>query len=1197
MSSPSVKKTVDNDDNDVASSISFADVFPQQDQVIISGIELVSFEDSNRKENDTDPLNAEELFIAKDSKKHYRKIYCCFGSVILCIAAVFCVLLFWLRTIDPCKLSLEKCGIFTDVEYLYSTKLEYKSNLRLCSVIHSKSGNMCQDASYATEVYFKPLSVTGQSSRKTADEAICKIVAFNESDRNSTSNPANGTSVKDYSKKLFYRIQFKPDTKIVIAIEGSSEDKSGLSILRSIFDVPLDVEVKSARTPRSLSVMSFSKPPDDIYTESYSQEITLQYNSSVPANDTSVPKLAKNATTNYENNLLYNKTSKKIDSAFGSFFYSMAQASNSSNNANSSRPYSNSSESNHVPTTVNVNSTLSKQLDDYDPDIYLNMSSHDSWVDLFYAFTHVMPSGSQDNSSSSDQNGTELSVVPISNSNQMEGRRNLFSIEGEGFGSARTFDKDFHIASTQVFGLDIAAKAKVDATICIGSFTKCSITETPQKVSVVAIVFHPRDKIASSRSAMSPQCNHNCKCLPDLVFNGGDGNDNNGPDASSTSYRSKLSFDIDIATQSVSAVQSFSQDITVYELINTETPFCRISTCPAGGCNTVRVVQTISDPSANTYGVIVEGYLNPVVQGQSGPCSMDFTFRMQVMFEKGKGRTIQMLSTSHYDGLNYGVFAGGTTVYRFKTAISQYIYFFCPRPGQYYVTNTNFQYYDLDCQCRSPANKINAVVYFDLYIDSYRMNVCTWSMDSNIVTVNPGIYSQEMELQAELFPPQKINPNYGVCIPTPWGFCVNFVIGFIAEASGSYNTAPITAQLQYGFNSFVKGEIGISIWIFSISVVATGQLMNALQEYVITVKGWDNLQLPASSYLNSIKLCTYSYIHMLPISAKAWLEASWDWICCCRHWCSWFLCIPYPYVCRQTERIGGEVQLINPIGNTVKHKVWDNCLIDPSEKQPPLSALLAPTFPPTPAPVLPPGGEDTCFPSSVMVKEKSKGFIRMQDLEYGDWVEAVDFSGSVVFKEVFLFGHKDANPSHMFQFFNFAVGRNTLSMSGTHYARLCVADCSDKGIVNKSYKLINVYARDVKVGDIMLTVQGDLHDDEGGSTTVSFQRVEMLWISTDVGLHNPYILGADIIVNGVVASVHAVHYVSNYYSPVLCTIYPLYKIIGPKYMHILVERLQIHDYTGSIRHHYFAAILVHLLPLIPVLYLLKKWTTSSLAKK
>ncbi len=92
----------------------------------------------------------------------------------------------------------------------------------------------------------------------------------------------------------------------------------------------------------------------------------------------------------------------------------------------------------------------------------------------------------------------------------------------------------------------------------------------------------------------------------------------------------------------------------------------------------------------------------------------------------------------------------------------------------------------------------------------------------------------------------------------------------------------------------------------------------------------------------------------------------------------------------------------------------------------------------------------------------------------------------------------------------------------------------------------------------------------------------MDFLRSNVGLHNPYILGADdIIVNGVVASVHAVHYVSNYNSPVLCKIYPLHKIIGPKYMHI-------HEFAGSFRHHYFAATLVDLLPLIPVLYLLKK---------
>ena len=89
-----------------------------------------------------------------------------------------------------------------------------------------------------------------------------------------------------------YQIQ-----KTVIAIEGSSKNKSGLSIFRSIFNVSLDVEVKSAKTPRSLSVISFFKPADDIYTECYLQEVTLQYNSSLPANDTSVPMLKKNGTT------------------------------------------------------------------------------------------------------------------------------------------------------------------------------------------------------------------------------------------------------------------------------------------------------------------------------------------------------------------------------------------------------------------------------------------------------------------------------------------------------------------------------------------------------------------------------------------------------------------------------------------------------------------------------------------------------------------------------------------------------------------------------------------------------------------------------------------------------------------------------------------------------------------------------------
>ena len=230
---------------------------------------------------------------------------------------------------------------------------------------------------------------------------------------------------------------------------------------------------------------------------------------------------------------------------------------------------------------------------------------------------------------------------------------------------------------------------------------------------------------------------------------------------------------------------------------------------------------------------------------------------------------------------------------------------------------------------------------------------------------------------------------------------------------------------------------------------------------------------------------------------------------------------------------------------------------------------------------------DICFPSNAIVKERTRGYIKMQQLEYGDWVEAVDFSGHVVFKEVFLFGHKDANPNMLFEFFNFAVGSKTLTLSSTHYTRLCIAHCNAEGIQNHSYQLINVYARDVKVGDIMLIV----HHHQGGpdtiidgtTTNVSFQKVDMVWISTDSGLHNPYILGADIIVNGVVASVHAVHYVSNYHSPLLHTVYAVYRIVGPKNMHLLVEGLRIHEYTGSLHRHYIAAFLVQLLPVLPLL--------------
>jgi len=219
------------------------------------------------------------------------------------------------------------------------------------------------------------------------------------------------------------------------------------------------------------------------------------------------------------------------------------------------------------------------------------------------------------------------------------------------------------------------------------------------------------------------------------------------------------------------------------------------------------------------------------------------------------------------------------------------------------------------------------------------------------------------------------------------------------------------------------------------------------------------------------------------------------------------------------------------------------------------------------------------------VKERSRGFIRMQELEYGDWVEAVDISGNVVFKEVFLFFHKDANPTLLFEFFNFAVSSKTLTLSGNHYTRLCVAHCTDQGIKNHNYKLINVYARDVKVGDIMLIV--NRHDSNtliNGTSAISFQKVDMIWVSQESGLYTPYILGADIIVNGVVASIHALHYdFSNYYAPMQYIMYVYYRIVGPTNMHLFMEGLRIHEYTGSLHRHLIVAIILQFLPVLLLL--------------
>jgi len=1069
----------------------------------------------------------------------------CIGFVIvIIIAGATLFSLLWLRGKDPCMLSTQKCGIFTDVTYASGTKLLYNSKLQLCSITSQKAGNMCQETEFATEVYFKPNSMADE----TEHEAICKMVASNSSDRNSTATPSNGTSTPDFQKKLFYRIKFQKDSKTVIAIDGSSSDKSGLTVLRSIFDVPLDVELTSTRTVQSLSIFG-SKP--DIYSESYSNEITVHYNTTIADNGEHVAKTT-NASTNYVNELLFNETSKKIVSSTGSFMYHTLRGNSSSNTTTANTTATNTASSPAFPTSVQINSTLIGDEESYSSFLYDTLSNYDDWHDLYYEFTHINTPPS--NSAYSNENETETQ------------HRNLM----DGFGSIAKIQTEKKLASTTIFGHEIGASVSIDGGVCIGTFQTCTATSTPAQLTVIATVILPRDKVASMRSAMSSSCRQNCNCYPDIVFNGGDGNAD-GPDPAS--YRNKLSFNVDLGTQSISgSVQSLSKPITVFERVDSKENFCNIPVAQIDGTTYyARVIEKIATSSANAFGVVVEVYMQPTIQAKSSICKLDFGFKLKLMYEAGKGRSMQILSVEHYDNMNYAIYVEGVVAYKHKTANSYDAYTYCPKPGPM-ISKSALPVYQIDCQCGTESNRLRLLFNFDLYYESNKVNVGKWDVNQGWPTLNTG--SKELEavehieqkkLQKDIFPPIHVNPNYGVCVPTPFGFCVDFSIGLFATATAEYDFKFIAATMKVGLNSGVYGSVGISIWIFSISVVAEGQLMNAVQEFSIAVVGWDKLLEPDSS-LNSIRLCSYSYVYMQPISARAYLNACYLSICCC-YWI-------FPYACQQCSQIGGSVVLIPPIGQVVKAKIWDNCLIEAQVIQPPLAVILAPTSVPTAAPYDDSSDSSVCFPSDATVNVWGKGNTKMVDLQYGDKVQAVDLFGRMVFNEVFLFGHRDDVP--YFKYVNLALGSKTLTLSSTHFARICIHDCTLEGIKLNTYRLKNVYAKNVNVGDKMLTVDDD--------SSLSFHSVDMIWSSYAQGVHNPYILVADIVVNGVIVSVHSVRYTFNYFSLSVHTTYLVYAILGPKKTFELFEMLQLHRFTGSIRTNVIISFAVNIAILAPLIY-------------
>jgi hypothetical protein len=151
-----------------------------------------------------------------------------------------------------------------------------------------------------------------------------------------------------------------------------------------------------------------------------------------------------------------------------------------------------------------------------------------------------------------------------------------------------------------------------------------------------------------------------------------------------------------------------------------------------------------------------------------------------------------------------------------------------------------------------------------------------------------------------------------------------------------------------------------------------------------------------------------------------------------------------------------------------------------------------------------------CFPADATVEVASRGRVPMAQLNYGDRALARDrASGELVHREVYLFGHRDAgtvNPNYVS--LKTAAGP-TLQLSASHYIPVCASACDSAQPAMEAK-----YASEVRVGDLVLVMAA------GGQATQLSAVVEA-WQSAAVGAFNPYVRGADLVVDGVVSSARA----------------------------------------------------------------------------
>jgi len=154
-----------------------------------------------------------------------------------------------------------------------------------------------------------------------------------------------------------------------------------------------------------------------------------------------------------------------------------------------------------------------------------------------------------------------------------------------------------------------------------------------------------------------------------------------------------------------------------------------------------------------------------------------------------------------------------------------------------------------------------------------------------------------------------------------------------------------------------------------------------------------------------------------------------------------------------------------------------------------------------------------CFPSDATV-QTAAGSISMDRLKVGDEVLTTDGNGNLIYEPVYFFGHADPNQAGEFVKLEFN-DLASVEASKRHFVPVCPQKTECK-YEEREYK----YAKDVVVGEYMWIVDAGIELARVAKTTVVIKK----------GKFNPYTLGGDIVVNGVLSSAHS-NYVLDDYVP------------------------------------------------------------------